>query len=241
MQTSPARTASALLGLSAALLSLAAAQPASAQTHTYTLNNTYTDSNGGPPLTPDGGTISSAGYIFVNKDQGLTLNNGINATNYSIELNFSLTDLGGYKKLVDFGNLGPDTGLYFLNGQLDFYNVTGAVGPVVTANTSVDVLLTRNGVTNIVTGSLNGVQQFSFADTGNIAVFNQPNSVVHLFEDDAATSGNEASPGTVTRIVLTGAPAVPEASTTVSLGLLLALGMGGLVVANRRKKRCVGA
>ena len=31
-------------------------------------------------------------------------------------------------------------------------------------------------------------------------------------------------------------PAVPEASTTVSLGLLLALGMGGVVVAARRKK-----
>ena len=31
-------------------------------------------------------------------------------------------------------------------------------------------------------------------------------------------------------------PAVPEASTTASLGLLLALGMGGLVVAARRKK-----
>lgn len=31
-------------------------------------------------------------------------------------------------------------------------------------------------------------------------------------------------------------PAVPEASTTVSLGLLLALGMGGLIVASKRKK-----
>jgi hypothetical protein len=29
---------------------------------------------------------------------------------------------------------------------------------------------------------------------------------------------------------------VPEASTTVSLGLLLALGMGGIVVAGKRKK-----
>ena len=234
MQTSPARAASALLGLSAALLSLAAAQPASAQTHTYTLNNTYAGSNGAAPLTPDGGTISAGGYTF-GKDQGLTLNNGINATDYSIELNFSLTDLGGYKKLVDFGNLVPDTGLYFLNGQLDFYSVTGSVGPVVAANQSVDVLLTRNGVTNLVTGSVNGVQQFSFVDTGNIAVFNQPNNVVHFFEDDAATGGNEAAPGTVTRIVLNGAP-VPEASTTVSLGLLLALGMGGLIVAGRRRK-----
>jgi len=36
-------------------------------------------------------------------------------------------------------------------------------------------------------------------------------------------------------------PAVPEASTTVSLGLLLVLGMGGLVIAANRKKRRVGA
>jgi sugar lactone lactonase YvrE len=31
-------------------------------------------------------------------------------------------------------------------------------------------------------------------------------------------------------------PAVPEASTTVSLGLLLALGTGGVVIASKRKK-----
>jgi hypothetical protein len=30
---------------------------------------------------------------------------------------------------------------------------------------------------------------------------------------------------------------VPEASTTVSLGLLLMLGMGGVVIAGKRKKR----
>jgi len=34
---------------------------------------------------------------------------------------------------------------------------------------------------------------------------------------------------------LSSAP-VPEASTTVSFGLLLALGLGGLVIAARRKK-----
>ncbi len=31
-------------------------------------------------------------------------------------------------------------------------------------------------------------------------------------------------------------PAVPEASTTVSLGLLLALGLGEILIAARRKK-----
>ena len=30
--------------------------------------------------------------------------------------------------------------------------------------------------------------------------------------------------------------AVPESSTTISLGLLLALGMGGVVVARKRRK-----
>ena len=32
-------------------------------------------------------------------------------------------------------------------------------------------------------------------------------------------------------------PAVPEASTTVSLGVLLALGMGGVVLAAKRRKQ----
>ena len=41
--------------------------------------------------------------------------------------------------------------------------------------------------------------------------------------------------------IRTTAPPVPEASTTVSLGLMLALGMGGLVVASKRKKVSVRA
>ena len=40
----------------------------------------------------------------------------------------------------------------------------------------------------------------------------------------------------ITLNILTAAP-VPEASTTVSLGLLLALGMGGMVVAARKKRQ----
>ena len=54
----------------------------------------------------------------------------------------------------------------------------------------------------------------------------------------SVTDGNPldkpaSSPFSVT--VLPSTPAVPEASTTVSLGLLLALGLGGIVVARRRK------
>ena len=42
--------------------------------------------------------------------------------------------------------------------------------------------------------------------------------------------------GNVTLDITTTPAPVPEASTTVSLGLLLALGMGGIIVAARRKK-----
>ena len=112
MQTSRPGAAAALLGLSAALLSLAAAQPASAQTHVYTLNNTYADSNGGPSLVPNGstgtGTLSASGYNFT-ANQGLGLTNALtNPGNYSISLTFSLTDISGYKKLIDFKNLASD-------------------------------------------------------------------------------------------------------------------------------------
>ena len=47
-----------------------------------------------------------------------------------------------------------------------------------------------------------------------------------------STVGRAISAGS---LVATGAP-VPEASTTVSFGLLLALGLGGLVIAAKRKK-----
>jgi hypothetical protein len=239
MQTSRTRPVSALLGLAAALLSLASAPSASAQTHIYTLNNTYADSNGGPSLVPVSnggtGTLSTSGYTF-GKDQGLSLSNAIpTGGTFSIDLTFSLTDLSGYKKLIDFHNLTTDDGLYLLNGQLNFFPVTGSPGPtVLAANQSVTVDLTRDGTTKLVTGSINGVQQFSFTDTTNLAVFDQPGGLAYFFVDDNATSQNEAGPGTVTRITITASP-VPEASTTVSLGLL-ALGLGGLVVAGKRRK-----
>ena len=47
-----------------------------------------------------------------------------------------------------------------------------------------------------------------------------------------STVGRAISAGS---LVATRAP-VPEASTTVSFGLLLALGLGGLVIAAKRKK-----
>ena len=49
--------------------------------------------------------------------------------------------------------------------------------------------------------------------------------------------GNDLGFDRTTTLNFTTAAPVPEASTTVSLGLLLALGLGGVVVAGKRKKR----
>ncbi len=60
-------------------------------------------------------------------------------------------------------------------------------------------------------------------------------------EDGTIESGVDLSvtpPGGVSQLIPSSyfAAPVPEASTTISLGLLLALGLGGLVIAARRKK-----
>ena len=55
-----------------------------------------------------------------------------------------------------------------------------------------------------------------------------------LFDSVALTSPNSVA-FAVDNLQVDAVPAVPEASTTVSLGLLLALGMGGVAAAGRRK------
>lgn len=58
--------------------------------------------------------------------------------------------------------------------------------------------------------------------------------VLKLSIDEGGDGGDGYAVDFLT-VGVTSAP-VPEASTTVSLGLLLALGFGGLLVASRRRK-----
>ena len=70
---------------------------------------------------------------------------------------------------------------------------------------------------------------------GSGGTFTAPSGGGDLFvavNDTNNTDNHGSYAGTLT----TPAPAVPEASTTVSLGLLLALGLGGRAVAGRRRK-----
>ena len=114
---------------------------------------------------------------------------------YSIVVLFSFTDAtSGYRRVLDFKNGSQDTGLYFLHGNMNFYDVASATTTSITSNTFVQVVLTRDAARNVV-GYVNGVQQISFTDTGDLGVIDL-NNILRFFQDN----GSEASAGSVARI-----------------------------------------
>jgi len=179
--------------------------------------------------------VSASGYSFAAR-QGLSLSNAfVDFTNYSILLDFSFTDLTGYRKIVDFLNLASDNGLYNLAQSLDFFPVANSGTADFAVNQPVRVILTRASSGNTVTGYVNGVSKISFTDSSSFAVFSAANNIAYFFEDDNVTSGNESSGGTATRVqiyngVLTSAEAAalggppitsvgtPEPATLVLFG-----------------------
>jgi hypothetical protein len=185
-------------------LSLAAVPSAFSATllHDYQLKNSLSDQLGGPDLTSNGGTLSASGYAF-DKNQGPSLSSGITGTQtsvYSIMMYFSLTDLSGYRKLIDFANLGSDAGFYNLSTDLDFYNYGASGTPDFVSNELATVVLTRDG-SGTLTGYFGGVQKFSFDDSvNNWGVFTGTNNIINFFQDDGVTNHNEASAGAVKRI-----------------------------------------
>jgi hypothetical protein len=154
----------AFLGITA-LLSVAFCCPANAALlHNYNLNGSLTDSLGGPSLVAHGGVLGAADYSF-GADQGLTLG-GLNLVangDYQIELGFSFDTPSGYRKIIDFSGLASDSGLYSLGSALNFYPVTTGPAGVFQSGQLVNLLLARTAA-GVVTGSINGTQQFTFND-----------------------------------------------------------------------------
>ncbi len=141
-----------------------------------------------------GGTPTTV-YNF-GKQEGLSLDiSGLISDNYTIAALLQFNEITSHRKIFDFKNLTSDRGLYARNGRLNFYNVTSG-GPAVGPGTFFEVVLTRDSLTNLIIAYFDGSPVFSFSDSSSLGVLSAAN-LLNIFQDDATTSGNESSSGSV--------------------------------------------
>jgi hypothetical protein len=124
---------------------------------------------------------------------------------FTIELEFRLRRLAGYRKLLDFKKASDDSGLYSLDGCLNLYPRRPASPATIGTDTYVQVVLTRDASARVV-GYVDGIRQFSFHDPGRLAVIDGRDTL-QFFRDDSETN-TESSGGAVSRIRLFDRPLV---------------------------------
>lgn len=205
--------------------------PSCATTADYQFQNSRSSSAGAAPalsdigagnaFIPDNVAGTSRPVMLFSQGDGLQLQptTGTIANDaYTIVALFKFANVNGYRRIFDFKNGTSDTGLYVSDGNLNFYNAAGGSGSPIAANTYVQVVLTRTSV-GIVTGYVNGVQQFSFDDSANGLAVIDSNNALRFFKDNASggVSGEESG-GTVARIRLINCAL--SAAAVVALDLL---------------------
>jgi hypothetical protein len=205
--------------------------------HIYDLNGSLDDSLGGLPLVSNGGSLATFGYYTFGANQGPTfLGEASLADSYTIGLRFSFEEIGSWRKIVDFKQRSSDAGLYNFNGALEFYPIT-SIGTF-PQNTFVDVVISRDGVTDVVSAYIEGQPALSFVDSGNLAVADlvSGNALFELLRDDFQVGPHESSAGVLDRVVvyqgaltaeeIPNAVEVPEAGTTAAIGTVGLLAVG---------------
>lgn len=181
--------------------------------HHYPLHDSYDDVFGGPPLTPNGGGFIGNRYQF-GPGQGLSVEGAMPHQVYTIDMTFSFQSLTSWNKVVDFGDLVPDTGLYTYEAAVQYVIVQSA--DFLTSEAQVEIgtsrrLTTTRDASGTVTAYIDGViavgargatpdpptgalSPMTFVDSTNIAALSTDR--VHFFIDDSATN-DETAAGTV--------------------------------------------
>jgi hypothetical protein len=218
----------------------------------YRFNDTRGSSVGSPPALTDIDTDPAADNVFATEAVGgsqrrvlrFPQGNGLQAStgdvipisSYTIVVLFRFDAVGGYRRIIDFKNGSSDTGLYSLNGNLNFFGSAGGTGNPITPSSAGDpyheVVLTRDNAGEVV-GYVNGTEQLRFDDAAGAAVIH-PGRTLRFFKDDDSVSGEESA-GAVAAIRLYDGPIAgppPELGKTVDASVasgtvLVAVPAGG--------------
>ncbi len=211
-------------------------------TDSFTFDAGFANATGSAAATGVG-TVAGGTYDFA-PNQGLTVSGIGGLTDYSIELNVQIASTSGYVKLMDFSGLTQDFGLYNDDTAVDFYNYSGEVPGVFTANTFHNIVLTYDSIIDTMNVYVDGAKHLTIEDTND----RLPAALtsVNFVEDDVVTGKREAEAGSIdylriydgvlsdTEVSALVAPAVSAIPLPASSLLLLA-GVAGMASLRRRK------
>jgi hypothetical protein len=200
-------------------------------THDYELNGSYSDANGGPPATPNGGNLTdNFGFYTFTANQGLVLDRSVilgGTYDIQVRVGFTATGANGWTKIADFTGLVPDIGWYINpSHQVCFFYLGGCAGGSggtvsFDANATQNIFeLTRDAGTSVMTGFFDGTQVFSFTDSSNVFVLGTQDIV--FFQDDTSSGMQEGGSG-LADYIKTSFPTgqTPEPSSLLLLGTSL--------------------
>lgn len=228
--------------IAAALLAVAGTSHA-ALIHQFNLNGSLKDSITNTSLAGLGGKLAGNQYVF-GLNQGLKLDAALGGE-YTIDMSFQFDDFNRYGRIIEFGNLGRENGLYAEYNKFRLYGYSDAAAGALVKDVNSRVSITRDAA-KMFRVYQDGVLVLSVLDSNGIADFGS--NPAHFFKDNTSGSyTNEANTGAVdyirvfdkalTRTELLALPTPPSEADVVEPASLSLMGAGLALLGWTRRRR----
>ena len=180
---------------------------------------------------------------------GLPANDGTGFGSYSIGMRFSLGQVSGWRKLIDFKP--EEVGMYVVDGRFKFYDDgTNPTAGTIAANTPVDFILTRN-TSGMLEAFLNGSTTPIFSSALGSEAKTDVSRTLRFFVDRPGFGDNEfSSSGSISLLRVWNGPltaaeipnamvVVPEPATGILLVIIEALYIGLQCLRHRQPRAAI--
>lgn len=154
-------------------------------------------------------TLARGGGFWIDVNSSIS-------SNYSVGVRFAFNQTSpSWRKIIDYKNMASDTGFYFLNSNLYFYNYGGG-STSISDNQIIDVIATRDGTTGKFTAYIvvdgHYYKELEVDDPANQAYPTVVGGKTRFgfFFDDIATSAEATSGGKVYSIKIWNSPITEE-------------------------------